>query len=163
MVDLDDPVVRANALAQTHPYSPLAFRYVTSMIARERSSQPVEELGVWAGHALTAGYCLRRVEEDQLGRSLPVLPEDLPGDLDEAARHVAGLIRTEGAEPYLLLPEREVVTRMDRMIAVQIDRRAAHWRDLVSADSYAEICEYLAWWVIKGYALRVVEPVFTPR
>lgn len=159
MVDLHDPVVKANALAQTHPFGDAAYRYVGAMVARERSSQPVEELGTWAGHALTAGYCLRRVEEDRLGRRLDVLPEGLPEDLDLAVRHVAGLIRTAGAEPYLLTSEAELVTLMDRMIGSEIERRVGHWRDDVTEEHLAEVTEYLAWWVIKGYALRAIEPI----
>jgi hypothetical protein len=158
VVDLDDPVVRANALAQTHPFSETAFRYVGEMITREQATQPVEEVGTWAGHALTAGYCLRRVEEDRAGRRLQGLPDELPQDLDRAVRHVAGRIRTSGAEPFLLGPEEEAVALLDRMIASEISRRVDHWRDQLTEDGYAELVEYLAWWVIKGYALRAIEP-----
>lgn len=159
MVDLDDPVVRANALAQTHPFSEAAYRYVNEMIARERTTQPVEEVGAWAGHALTAGYCLRRIEEDRAGRRVDVRSHGLPTDLDHAVRRVAGLIRTEGADPYLLDDEAVVVDLLDRMIASEVHRRVDHWRDQLGDDSYEELADYLAWWVIKGYALRVVEPL----
>lgn len=158
MVDLDDPVVRANALAQTHPFGEVAHRYVGEMVARERSAQPVEELGAWAGHALTAGYCLRRIEEDRAGLRVDVRSADLPADLDQAVRHVAVLIRTEGAEPYLLQDEHVVVGLLDRMIGSEVHRRVGHWREQLDEDSYEELVDYLAWWVIKGYALRVVEP-----
>ncbi|CAN5390068.1 hypothetical protein BH23ACT9_BH23ACT9_31870 [soil metagenome] len=162
MVDLDDPVVRANALAQTHPFGEAAYRYVRAMVAQERLAQPVEDLGVWAGHALTAGYCLRRVEEDRAGRRLDTLPGGLPEDLDDAVRHVAGLIRTEGAEPYLLADEAAVVDLLDRMIGSEIQRRVGHWREQLTDDSYEELVEYLAWWVIKGYALRTIEVLDPP-
>lgn len=157
MADLDDPVVRANALAQAHPLSETAFRYVRAMVDQERQAQPGEDLGVWAGHALTAGYCLRRIEEDHTGTILTTFPGDLPTGLDQAARHVAGLIRTDGAEPYLLQPEGEVVALLDRMIAGEIDRRVGGWRGQVSDANLQEICEYIAWWVVKGYALCVVQ------
>lgn len=157
MVDLDDPIVRANALVQAHPLSPTAFRYMQAMVAREQVNQPGEDLGVWAGQALTAGYCLRRIEEDRTGRITGTLPNDLPTDLDEAARHVAGLIRTEGAQPYLISEESEVVALLDRMIAGEIDRRVGLWMDQVSRENLDEICEFIAWWVVKGYALRIVE------
>lgn len=162
MVDLDDPVVRANALAQAHPLGPAAYRYVNAMVARERTSQPIEEIGVWAGNALIAGYCLRRVEEDRAGRVCADLPGDLPTDLDEAAIHVAGLIRTEGAEPYLLGPEADLVVLMDRLIAGEIDRRLGHWEETITSEAWDDLAAYIAWWVIKGYALRIVEVVDLP-
>ncbi len=157
MVDLNDPVVKANALAQTHPFSEVAYRYVRAMVAQERVAQPVEDLGVWAGHALTAGYSLRRVEEDAVGRRTTAVPGDLPDDMDGAVRHVAHLVRTEGAGPYLVSPEAQTVALMDRMIVSEIARRIGHFTQDLTEDQRAEISDYLAWWVIKGYALRVVE------
>lgn len=157
-VDLDDIIVRARALAQTHPFSPRAYRYLNHIVARERTEQPVPDIGIWAGHALTVGYCLRRVEESQTGRRPdPGSAASLPDDLDQAATRVAAAIRTEGADPYLLLPEEQVVAALDRMIAGEVDRRLSHWTGTVDEDSWRELEEYLAWWVIKGYGLRVAD------
>ena len=58
---------RARALAQAHPLSDLARRFVDRAVATERLEQPMPEIGIWAGAALMAGYCLRRVEETTAG------------------------------------------------------------------------------------------------
>lgn len=157
MVDLDDWVVRARALAQTHPFRPVAYRYMKAAIQDERETQPAEEIAEWAGYALTVGYCVRAVEEDTGERRADAPPPDLPDDLEEATTHVAGLLRTEGAEPYLLSDEDAVVEALDRMIGGEIERRLGELGEGLDAESLAELEDYLAWWVIKGYALRTVE------
>lgn len=156
-LDFDDLIFRARALGQAHPLSPQAYRYVNRIVARERTSQPVEELGIWAGHAITSGYSLRRVEEQDTEETLEELPEALGEDLDEAATRVAELLRTEGAKPYLLYAEDRVVEALDHLIAGEIERRLSHWEGQIDDGSWHEIEEYLAWWVIKGYALAVVD------
>ena len=154
---IDELLFRARALGQAHPLSPRAYRYVNEIVARERTSQPVPEIGTWAGHALTAGYCLRRVEEDDTGRRTDVAPEPLPQDLDEAATRIAERLRTDGAEPYVLYPEPYVVEALDRLIAGEIGRRLAHWEGTIEEEAWRELEEYIAWWTVKGYALRVAE------
>lgn len=157
MLDLDDLVFRTRALGQSHPFTPVAYRYHRAVVDRERDAQPLVELGVWAGHAITAGYCLRRVEEDETGRTVDEAPAALPTDLDEAASHIATLIRTEGADPYLLYSEEHVVAALDRMIAGEVERRFDYWDGPIPDGVRGDIIEYLSWWVIKGYALRVAE------
>ncbi|MBW3562827.1 MAG: hypothetical protein KY437_10065 [Actinobacteria bacterium] len=157
-VDLDDIIFRTRALAQTHPFSPRAYRYMNRIVARERTDQPAPEIGIWAGHALTAGYCLRRVEESETaGEVAAGAGALLPDDLDEAATHIAAAIRTDGADPYLLYPEERVVTALDRLIAGEVERRLAHWAGTVDESTWTELEEYLAWWTVKGYALRVAD------
>lgn len=162
MLDLDQAIFRARALGQSHPYTARAYRYVNDVVARERAKQPSDELGVWAGYAINAGYCMRRVEEEDTGLTVESPPDDLPSDLDAAATHVTTLVRTEGAGPYLLYEEARVVEALDRLIDGEIDRRIGDTGDPeqdapVDPDVRADVEEYLAWWVVKGYALRVVE------
>lgn len=157
MLDPDDIVFRTRALGQSHPFTAVAHRYHRGVVDRERDAQPLPELGVWAGHAITAGYCLRRVEEDETGRTIDEAPPDLPDDLDEAASHIAVLVRTEGADPYLLFPEDQLVIALDRMIAGEVERRFDYWDGPIPEDVRSDIIEYLTWWVIKGYALRIAE------
>lgn len=157
MLDLHELIFRARALVQTHPFSPRCYRYLNETIARERTSQPSPELGIWAGHGLTAGYCLRRVEETDTGQQPQSDGSELPRDLDAAATQVAGQIRTGEADAYMLYPEERVVTALDTMIAGEIERRLSHWDGTVDDDTWAELEEYVAWWVIKGYALRVAD------
>ena len=58
---------RARALAQAHPLTKLARRYLDWAVAGQRTSQPLPEIGIWAGASLLEGYCVRRVEEEDLG------------------------------------------------------------------------------------------------
>lgn len=162
MVEFDRLVVRARALAQAHPFTRRSYRYVNEVVNHERQRQAAPEMGVWAGQALVAGYCLRRVEEQEgpEGRG----PGDdvaasLPASLDAAASHVAELLRTEGAEPYLLSKEEQVVEALDHLIEGEVERRLGDWGEgeRLDEDMRAELEEYLAGWTIKGYALRVVD------
>lgn len=162
MVEFDRWVVRARALAQTHPFTPRSYRYVNGVVDHERQHQPSPEMGVWAGQALMAGYCLRRVEEqdgpDGQGPGAAAAAS-LPASLDAAASHVAELLRTEGAEPYLMSREEQVVEALDRLIEGEVERRLGDWAEgeRLDEDMRAELEEYLAAWTIKGYALRVVD------
>lgn len=161
MVDFDGWIVRARALGQTHPFSMRSYRYVNAVVDRERAQQAAEEIGVWAGHALTAGYCLRCVEEGVEGPppSASSAAASLPHSLDAAATQVADLLRTEGADPYLLSSEDDVVEALDHMIGGEIERRLGEWGDADRGNEEArsDLEDYLAWWTIKGYALRVVD------
>lgn len=159
MLDIEPLVFRARALGQTHPFSPRAYRYLNDRVARERKAQPREELGIWAGNAITVGYCLRRVEEEDTGRLVDIAPEPLADDLDAAANHIASLIRTEGAEPYLLYPEEHVVAALDHIIMGELERRIGSQDAALDgrADASGDVVEYLSWWVIKGYALCVAD------
>lgn len=157
MLDLHEQIFRARALGQTHPFSPRCYRYLNETITRERTTQPVAELGIWAGHALTAGWCLRCVEESDTGVAMESDGADLPHDLDEAATLVAGRIRTGEAHGYLLYPEERVVGALDTMIAGEIERRLSHWEGTVDDETWDELEAYVAWWVIKGYALCVAD------
>ncbi len=152
---------RARALAQAHPLTALARRYLDAMVARERTSQPVPEIGIWAGAALLNGYCLRRVEEEENGVHLEVAPEpdtfpDLE-HLDQVAIDVAAALRTEGAGGHILGDEHMVVDALDDLVRSDVERRLDHWRDSIDDKAWAELEEYLTWWVVKGYALRVAE------
>lgn len=161
MVDFDRWIVRARALGQTHPFTMRSYRYVNAVVDRERAHQAADEIGVWAGQALTAGYCLRCVEEGGDGppASASAAGASLPHSLDAAATHVTHLLRTEGAEPYLLIPEDDLVEALDQLIGGEIERRLGEWgeADQGYEGARADLEQYLAWWTIKGYALRVVD------
>lgn len=151
----DSLVFKARALAQAHPFTISGQRYLDSIIARERSTQPRPEIGEWAGHALTAGYCLRRVEEVAvLGKQASVEELDLV-KADRQSTEVAVKVRTTGAG--YLLSEDEVVATLDKLIGGEIERRLADLKGTLGAETWTELEDYIAWWVIKGYALRVAE------
>lgn len=148
---------RARALAQAHPLSPGANRYVNEVIAREKKSQPQPEIGMWAGYALTNGYCLRRVEEAEMLKEAPQPTTDDVQALEQRATDLAGRIRTSGAERHHLISETDIVADLDDLIAGEIERRLDDWREAVSAETWHQLEEYIAWWTIKGYALRIAE------
>ncbi|HUQ63152.1 MAG TPA: hypothetical protein VM121_05330 [Acidimicrobiales bacterium] len=151
---------KSRALAQTHPLTALAKNYLDAAIAEQRTSQPVPEIGIWAGGALLNGYCLRRVEEEDVGVHLEATDEkDAPGIdvLDDEATRIAGDLRSDGSEGHTLADEDTILDALDRLIASDVSRRLDHWKDSVDKKAWAELEEYLTWWVVKGYALRVAE------
>lgn len=157
-LDPEELTFRARALAQSHPLTRLAGRYVEKAVGEQRTSQPIDEIGIWAGGALIDGYCLRRVEEDDAGLVLQAVDgaETDLGQLDEEAGRIAAEVRT-GAGDYLLGDDRRTVEALDRIVHSEVDRRLDHWRDSIDQKAWDELEEYLTWWVVKGYALRIAE------
>lgn len=155
----EDLSYRARALAQAHPLTSLAREYVDRAVADQRTSQPLPEIGIWAGAAAIGGYCLRRVEETEAGVELAAAEEDLPDldTLEEATSQIAADLRTEGSGGHVLGDEDRIVEALDRIIASEVSRRLDHWKDDVDQAAWGELEEYLTWWVVKGYALRVAE------
>jgi len=152
---------RARALAQAHPLTPLAKRYLDQAVAVQRTSQPVPEIGIWAGAAILCGYCLRRVEEEDAGVRLAAVPEEesLPDleQLDQTAGQVAADLRTDDAGHFLTDDPEAVVDALDRIIFSEVQNRLDHWRDSIDDKAWEELEEYITWYVVKGYALRVAE------
>jgi len=50
-----------------------------------------------------------------------------------------------------------VVEALDLIVASEVRRRLNRWRDEVDDRAWAELGEYITWWVVKGYAMRVAE------
>jgi hypothetical protein len=153
---------RARALAQTHPLTPLAKRYLDQAVAVQRTSQPVPEIGVWAGASLLCGYCLRRVEENEAGLRLEAVEEgeSLPDheELDALAGEIAAELRTDDAGGHLLSADPDaVIDALDRIIFSEVRNRLDHWKESIDQKAWEELEEYITWWVVKGYALRVAE------
>jgi hypothetical protein len=160
-LNAEDLAYRSRALAQAHPLTTLARQYVDRSVADQRTSQPIPEIGIWAGAAAIGGSCLRRVEETEAGLEFEAAQEGLP-DLDaleEATSTIAAELRSEGAGGHLLGDEDRTIEALDRIIAAEVSRRLDHWKDDVDQAAWAELEEYLTWWVVKGYALRVAETV----
>lgn len=153
----EEIVFRTRALAQTHPFGPRAQAFVNRLARAERAAQPVPEMGDWAVHALTVGYCLRRVEEIDTGH--PSEHALLEGeDLDERSRELAEAVRAGQAEGIFLYPEQLVIDVLDRLIAGEARRRLGRDapRDL-APDVLEALEEYIASWTVRGYALRAIE------
>ena len=171
-VDLGDLCFTARALAQSHPMSETAHRYRQACVERERQRQPVDEPADWAGTALLVGYCLRRAEEQQSADQLSPAAAaecgwDGPdhragsaagGGIDEAeVAAVSEVLRTGDAGRVSLLPAGVTVGALDRIIATELDKRREHLREQLDDGAWAELEDYIAWWVIHGYALRASE------
>jgi hypothetical protein len=153
-----DLAYRARALTQAHPLTSVAKRYIDKAVAEERTSQPLPEIGIWAGAGMIDGYCVRRVEEVDAGLVLePIGPEPDLDDLDQAASRIAAELRTDGAFMHVLGEEEATIAALDHIVASEVSNRLDHWRDSIDEKAWAELEEYLTWWIVKGYALRVAE------
>jgi len=141
--------------------TPLAKTYLDQAVAVQRLSQPIDEIGIWAGASLLNGYCLRRVEENEFDLHLEANadPSALPGveRLDEVAQEIAADLRGDEGTRHFLGDDEIVLEALDRIINSEIQKRIDHWRETIDAKATAELEEYLTWWVVKGYALRVAE------
>ncbi len=160
-LEADELSYRARALAQAHPLTPLAKRYIDQAVEEQRSAQPMVEIGMWAGAALLNGYCLRRVEEVEAGLDLAPADDAQPEleQLDEASAQIAADLRSDDASKHLLSDDERVIEALDRIIASEVSRRLDNWKDDVDQTAWGELEEYLTWYVVKGYALRVAETV----
>ena len=146
----EDPATlafRARALAQAHPLSPSAHRLVNRAVAEEARTQPRPEIAAWAGTAIVQGYCLRRVQEDGDSVFADVTDDET---LDRAATAHAAALRTSTGNDV-------TVTALDRLVGSQIEHRLEPWRDELDDAAWSELEQYLTWWVVKGYCLRMAE------
>jgi len=151
---------RARALAQAHPLTALAKRYLDRAVAQQRLCQPIPEIGIWAGASVLNGYCLRCVEENDSDILLAAAGDDTAfpdlDELDELATQVAAELRSDTGSRHLLGDD-SVYDALDRIISSEVNNRLGHWRDTIDDNAWAEMEEYITWWVVKGYALRVAE------
>lgn len=157
--EADDLARRARTLAQAHPLTPLASDFVNRSAGEQSSAQPMAEVGAWVAAALTTGYCVRRVEENEAG--LVLQPQDEMGvDVDrlgQEANRIAADVRTGGADSHFLVDEDLVIAALDRIIFSEVGRRLDNLRNSMDEAAMAEAEEFLTWWVVQGYALRVAE------
>ncbi len=66
-------------------------------------------------------------------------------------------LRAGNPASVTLLEPDLVVAALDRLIATELDKRHEHLREQLDDDAWTELGDYLAWWVIHGYALRASE------
>ena len=156
-IDVSDLCFAARALAQTHPMTEASLRYRQQCFKSERARQPVTELADWAGTALLVGYCLRRSEEQRVhGDRLPAAAADGGIDIENVAA-LSETLRVGDPGSVSLLPADVVVAALDRIIATELEKRHEHLREQLDDASWSELEDYIAWWVIHGYALRASE------
>ncbi len=156
-VDIGDLCFTARALAQTHPMSQPALRYRQRRFEEERTRQHVPELADWASTALLVGYCLRRAEEQAAPDRLPETDLHTPDDYESAAGGLAEALRVGDANEIAILPAPTTVAALDRLIATELDKRHEHVREQLDDAAWTELEDYIAWWVVHGYAVRATE------
>lgn len=150
----EDVAFKARALAQAHPLTDVAFAYRADLVDRERSEQPVSEVADWAASAFLVGYCVRRVEETESGRPTSGSQPSTPIDRADV---VAISQQLSDGQALGLLPDAVLVDVLDRVIATEIDKRNEHVREQLDAAQWKAFEDYVAWWVLHGWAARVVE------
>ena len=89
----------------------------------------------------------------------PQAPEaDEPAGIDEdALAELSRVLRTGDAGRVTLMPAEATVAALDRIIATELDKRREHLREQMDDAAWSELEDYIAWWVIHGYALRAGE------
>ena len=156
----DQMAFAARALAQSHPFTPLAKRISDQAIAAEREAQP-GDFSIWASSALTKGYCLRRVEEDDAGLVLGGAEESaLPSvdDLEAATIPVIKALQSPDAPlDFLIGDEEQMLDVFNQVIGSEVRNRLDTAPNNLSSRGRAELEDYLTYWVLKGYALRTAE------
>jgi hypothetical protein len=171
--DSAERAYKARALAQAHPLTPLANRFRQRAVAQEEQDQPMAELARWAGEALLKGYCLRRVEEqlvaDEAGTGTPEVAvateseerrEIEQADLEVLEAEAAAIqadLRAGDPGPHLLGDASTTFEALDRIITSELSSRHDNYRSSVDAASWRQFEEYIAWWAVRGYAMRVAE------
>lgn len=153
-----DLTFKARALAQAHPLTITATTYREQMITEERRNQPMAECADWAATAFLVGYCIRRVEEAETDRMVDTTSQiDALVPLAHDAVRLSDEVRQGRPAGPQLLDEALVEALLDRVISTEIEKRADQWKAQVSSADWAMFEDYVAWWVIHGYAMRSAE------
>ena len=83
---------------------------------------------------------------------------DEPAGIDEEAlAELSRVLRAGDAGRVTLAPAEVTVAALDRIIATELDKRREHLREQMDEAAWSELEDYIAWWVIHGYALRAGE------
>ncbi len=158
MADAAERAYKARALAQAHPLTSLANRFRNRAVAEQEAEQPMVELARWAGEALLKGYCLRKVEEQDAGGCVAEASDDTDLDLlGQRAGAIADDLRAGDPAPHLLGEADITFTALDRIITSELSSRSDNYRGAVDAAGWQQFEEYIAWWAVRGYALRAAE------
>lgn len=157
-VDVSDLCFAARALAQTHPMTEASHRYRQECLEAERRRQPVTELADWAATALLVGYCLRRSEEQRVHDGVLAAVTCAGDEIDlDHVTELSESLRLGDPGSVSLLPADVTIAALDRIIGTELDKRNEHLREQLDDASWSELEDYIAWWVIHGYALRASE------
>ncbi len=156
--DAAERAYKARALAQAHPLTRTANSFRKRAVAQEEVDQPMVELARWAGEALLKGYCLRRVEEQDAGVASDLAEEGIDlEELEARTTEIAAELRGGDPAPHLLGDADLTFGALDRIITSELSSRADNYRGAVDAAGWRQFEEYIAWWTVRGYALRAAE------
>lgn len=165
LLSAEQVAYQARALAQTDPWTRAARRHIDRAVAThagEKQEFPKEFLQ-WAVAAALKGYSVRVVEEDDAGYKLSAA-EDGPDDSELATKvgQVIEVIRAgeDGEvtlEAVLLGDEDRTLEALDRVVTSELSTRYNNMSATPNLAQRSEFEEWMAHWVVQGYALRVAE------
>jgi hypothetical protein len=160
VLEADQMAYQARALAQSEPFTLMARRFVDRAMEEERNAQP-GNFAIWANAAFTKGYCVRRVEEEDVGRSFTVAPDDAlpdPAELEKRTDEIFTALRSEDSDlsGVLISDEDRMLDVLDQVIASEVRNRIENAGNM-SSRAKVELEDYMTYWVVRGYALRVAE------
>lgn len=165
LLEADQMAFRARALAQAEVFSPLARTILQEEMATERDAQP-GNFAIWANAAFTKGYCVRNVEEDDVGLAfVPTPAERMPerAEVEAMTKKIFLALRSEDADidPYLISQEERLFDVLDQIIGSEVRNRLDNVDQdtKMSSRARSELEDYITFWVVRGYALRAAELV----
>jgi len=160
ILQADQMAYRSRALAQSEPFTELARRLMSEWMDTERNAQP-GNFAIWANAAFTKGYCVRKVEEDDVALSFDTPPGDAMPPADAVTKKTdefVASLRSEHADlsPVLIADEGRLFEVLDQVIGSEVRNRTDN-AGTISARARLELEDYLTYWVVRGYALRAAE------
>ena len=160
LLEADQMAYRSRALAQSEPFTELARRLMNGWMEAERNAQP-GNFAIWASAAFTKGYCVRKVEEDDVALTFTTTPdEDMPSaeDVTTKTDEFVGALRSDSADISAITigDEDRLFEVLDQVIGSEVRNRTDNAGN-VSARARLELEDYITYWVVRGYALRAAE------
>lgn len=156
---------QARALAQTDPWTRAARRYSETTIGEHVAAGKdlPKEFAQWASAAMLKGYCIRAVEENDA--ALEVTTEGNTEDDAELARTTTAVVEVvrggeDGAvalSAVLLGDEDRLLEALDRIVVSELSTRYNNMSSTPNVAQRSEFEEWMAHWVVVGYALRTAE------
>ena len=160
LLQADQMAYRSRALAQSEPFTELARRLMSQWMDAERAAQP-GNFAIWANAAFTKGYCVRKVEEDDVAITFTdTPPEDMPTEEQVAAKtdEIVTALRSDDSDisPHVISDEDRLFDVLDQIIGSEVRNRTDN-AGTISSRARVELEDYVTYWVVRGYALRAAE------
>ncbi len=161
ILEPDQMAFRARALAQSDVFTQVAREILNAEMEAERQAQP-GNFAIWANAAFTKGYCVRKVEEDDVALAFTVAEGDGAPSREEVAKALATIsvaLRSEDADvsEWMIGEEGRIFEVLDQIIGSEVRNRLDNVDSNMSARARQELEDYITYWVVRGYALRAAE------